>query len=307
MSSKLLAIKNYNHNHDIISDYDFFDFFINIKHSIRPNIDVIKNNNNYYFKTNKVIKKGENLSINFKNISPNYNNLNQQGGNLNDLVDNVNNLKKSIKKFAIEANEFIMFMQNKSNLKKHKLKEFKIRMNKSKYFKNSVDNKFIYKIAKILKKKSFIQKGGTYNLQDGMTNNIEKLPNVEVGSFIHHPQSITTTQKIDKLHLILDLLGIIPGYGIAADTINFLLYFIRGEYTDSFYSLICLIPTVGSLIGLTAKYLIKYFSNKNPDYRKYYNSVASLKEITKELQIVENRNFDIDNIVYNEVENDYSV
>jgi hypothetical protein len=305
MSSKLLAIKNYDHNHDIISDYDFFDFFINIEHSNRPNIDVIKNNNNYFFKTNRIIEKGEKLSMNFKIISSNYNNLNQHGGNLNHLIDNVNNLKKSIKKFSLEANEFIIFMQNKNNLKKHKLNEFKNKMNKSEYFKNSIDNKFIYKVAKILKKKSFIQKGGTYNLQDGMTNNIERLPNIEAGSFIHHPQSITMTQKIDKLHLILDLLGIIPGYGIAADTINFLLYFIRGEYTDSFYSLICLIPTVGSLIGLTTKYLIKYFSNKNPDYRKYYNSITSLKEITKELQIVENKNFNIDDIAYNDIENEY--
>ena len=46
------------------------------------------------------------------------------------------------------------------------------------------------------------------NDQDGMTNNVEVLPNVERGSFIHHSQSITFTQKIDKLHLLLDLIGL---------------------------------------------------------------------------------------------------
>ena len=105
---------------------------------------------------------------------------------------------------------------------------------------------------------------------------------------------------------LLDILGIIPGYGIAADTINFLLYFVRGEYGDALFSLICLIPTVGSLLGLTGKYIAKYFENSPPEYREYYKSMVSLKDRAKEFQMIENKNLDLDNIAYQDSDQEYS-
>ena len=67
-----------------------------------------------------------------------------------------------------------------------------------------------------------------------------------------------------------------------------------------------MIPTVGSLIGLSAKYIVKFLYNRNPDYRKYYNSMASLKDITKELRIVENKHLDLDDMAFNEDNDDFN-
>ena len=95
--------------------------------------------------------------------------------------------------------------------------------------------------------------------------------------------------------------------GIAADVVNFLLYFVRGEYSDAFYSLICMIPTVGSIIGLTTKYVSKYLYNRKPEYQEYYNSMKSLKDITKELRIVENKHKDLDNFAYKDEQEDFNL
>ena len=300
MQYKVRALNDYTFNQDIMSDFKFFDFFTNIKHSERPNIDVIKYDNKYFFKTNRFIKKGEILSINFNSIIKSKTNNSQVGG----MNKNIKNL---IKEFTNESKVIFEFIQKK-NFNKASINDLKKNLNQSKFFKNDLSNKFIYRVAKLYKKNINTDQfgGDAANLQDGMTNKIERLPTVEVGSFIHHPQAITISQRIDKLHLLLDILGIIPGYGIAADTVNFLLYFVRGEYSDAFYSLICLIPTVGSLIGLSIKYLIKFIYNKNPDFRNYYNSVKSLKDITKELQIVENKNLNLDDIAYKDQENEYN-
>tara|TARA_R110000751_G_scaffold45637_1_gene103393 strand:- start:1108 stop:1608 length:501 start_codon:yes stop_codon:yes gene_type:complete len=56
-------------------------------------------------------------------------------------------------------------------------------------------------------------------------------------------------------HLALDALGLIPGPGEAADLANALWYAKEGEYLNSAFSLISMIPEVGDLVGKGAKNL----------------------------------------------------
>jgi hypothetical protein len=294
MQQYLFAKNNYENNYDLLLDFSIYEILFNSKYSKNPNVGLIKKDQVSYFKTLKPIKKGEALTINFKS----NNNLNFQKGGFSK-----NSIKSELNNFFTICKKLTLFIENK-NFKSNDIRELKKEVNVNNYF--QINNEMIYKTAKEIKKyKSNIMKGGGMNDQDGMTNNVEVLPNVERGSFIHHSQSITFTQKIDKLHLLLDLIGLVPTYGIAADVVNFLLYFVRGEYSDAFYSLICMIPTVGSILGLTTKYLVKFFNNRKPEYQEYYNSMQSLKDITKELRIVENKHRNLDNFAYKDNDEEF--
>ena len=284
MSSNITAKNNYNKN-DLLRNYNVYDFFLFTNTKSKSNVCMILDNNKYYLKATNNIKKGDCLSLNIVNL--------QTGGSYNKNRSN-SNLIKEFNEFTELSYKLLNFI-NCKNFCKNNIKNLKDELNKSNLLKNNpLSNKFIYKIIK----KSYNQDGGTYNYEDGMTNKIERLPQVEVGPFYNQPQAITFTQKINTLHLILDLIGIIPFYGLAADTVNFLLYFIRGEYGDAFYSLICMIPTIGSILGLTAKYTEKFIFNRNPEYRKYYDSLRSLKDITTELRLIEDKNVNLDDQAY---------
>ena len=294
MQEYLIAKNDYKNDYDILLDFNIYDILLNTKQSSRPNIALNKKNNSVLFKTINSIKKGDFLSI---DLGLNKNIIFQKGG------FKMEDIKLELSEFFKTSKKVVSFIESQ-NFTADNIRKLKSEVNSNKFLK--LNNKMIYQAAKELKNTRKEQKGGSMNDQDGMTNKIEVLPDVEVGSFIHHPQAITMTQKIDKLHLLLDLIGLIPIYGIAADVVNFLLYFVRGEYSDAFYSLICMIPTVGSLIGLSAKYIVKFIYNRNPDYKKYYNSISSLKNITKELRIVENKHLDLDDIAYDEDNEDFN-
>jgi len=276
----------------------FIDFISNVKHSENPNVDIIFKDNKYYFYPNNSLINN-NFTINFDRFNINRS-LNLKGGSIKKR----NNLIKGLIEFNVLANDVLTFFKEKK-FSKQNIRFLKNKINKK--YNYAIKNKDLYKIGKLLKqfKKKKNQIGGS-NINDGMTNNIEKLEDIERGSFIHNPQAVPFTQKINRLHLILDLFGLIPGYGIAADTINFIIYFIRGEYSDALFSLICLIPTVGSIFGIIGRYITKFFQNKSPDYRKYYKSMISLKEITKELQDIENKNLDLDTIAYKDDSDDFN-
>lgn len=286
MSLNITAKNNYNKN-DLLRNYNVYDFFLFTNTKTKSNVSLIldNNNNKYYLKATRNIKKGDCLSLNIVDL--------QTGGSYIKNKSN-SNLVKEFNEFTKLGYKLLNFI-NCQNFGKNNIKNIKNELNKSNLLKkNPLNNKFIYKIIK----KSYTQEGGVYNYEDGMTNKIERLPQVEVGPFYNQPQAITFTQKINTLHLILDLIGIIPFYGLAADTVNFLLYFIRGEYGDAFYSLICMIPTIGSILGLTAKYTEKFIFNRNPEYRKYYDSLRSLKDITTELRLIEDKNLNLDDQAY---------
>jgi len=57
--------------------------------------------------------------------------------------------------------------------------------------------------------------------------------------------------------LILDILGLIPGYGIIFDIINALIYLYNGEYVLMALSIIAIIPGAGDAFALAAKSIAK--------------------------------------------------
>ena len=93
----------------------------------------------------------------------------------------------------------------------------------------------------------------------------------------------------------MDILSVIPYYGTMIALSNFMLSFIRGEYQDSLFALVEAVQPLGPYIGVPFKYLFKYLKNKKPDYRKYYETLISLRQVTKELQAFDYKNLDLDN------------
>jgi len=66
------------------------------------------------------------------------------------------------------------------------------------------------------------------------------------------------TKMLDIIDTILDIAGFIPGLGIAIDIAGFLLSAVRLKFVDAFFSLINIIPVVGSFIGTPGKYITKF-------------------------------------------------
>lgn len=73
----------------------------------------------------------------------------------------------------------------------------------------------------------------------------------------------TGFQLIDWIQVGLDIAGFIPAAGIPIDTLSMIISLIRGQYMDVMFSLINIIPVVGSFIGTPLKYLTKYLSYIN--------------------------------------------
>ena len=74
-------------------------------------------------------------------------------------------------------------------------------------------------------------------------------------------QYLEETTLLDVTHLSLDLLGLVPGWGEAADFANAVLYIKHKEYLLAALSIISLIPAIGDLLGKSTKfslYLAKY-------------------------------------------------
>lgn len=107
-------------------------------------------------------------------------------------------------------------------------------------------------------------------------------------------------------HLALDALGLIPGPGEAADLANALWYAKEGEYLNSAFSLISMVPEVGDLIGKGAKNIkrlsggaTKFVEKIEPFFVKFWPSVlkaiekiAEWKPYIKELDAAVNKMFD---------------
>jgi len=60
---------------------------------------------------------------------------------------------------------------------------------------------------------------------------------------------LTEDQALEILQTELDLIGLIPGPGDAADLVNASIYALRGKYILAAFSLMCIIPAVGTALG----------------------------------------------------------
>tara|TARA_Y100001937_G_scaffold116510_1_gene168525 strand:+ start:368 stop:1216 length:849 start_codon:yes stop_codon:yes gene_type:complete len=148
-------------------------------------------------------------------------------------------------------------------------------------------------------------------------SNLKQIINEEIELF-HHEQIMLQEQKrIDKLHnqmrqevlsedwkkelphIGLDVLGLIPGLGEAADLTNAALYAKKGEHLMAALSVISMIPAIGDAIGKGGKigvylskfgakggtkagaYLGKLLSKQMPKITKTLNALKSNKLIGK--------------------------
>lgn len=64
--------------------------------------------------------------------------------------------------------------------------------------------------------------------------------------------------SLDFVQLGLDIAGYIPTVGIPFDMTSMIISIIRENYVDAMFSFISIIPIVGSFIGTTGKYTLKY-------------------------------------------------
>lgn len=71
-------------------------------------------------------------------------------------------------------------------------------------------------------------------------------------------ESSEYTKILDIVGLIIDIIGFIPGIGIAIDATGFILSVSRSQWYNSICSLINMIPVIGSFIGTPLKYLRRY-------------------------------------------------
>lgn len=66
-------------------------------------------------------------------------------------------------------------------------------------------------------------------------------------------QRLTDQQKSDIAHHILDVIGLMPGPGDVADVINAAIYAREKQYFLAALSVICLIPAIGTAVGIAKK------------------------------------------------------
>ena len=83
----------------------------------------------------------------------------------------------------------------------------------------------------------------------------------------------TISKSIDIIDSIIDIAGFIPGAGIVIDAAGVLVSLLRGRFLDAF-SVINIIPVIGSFIGTPSKYITKYIR-----YKKKYDKLVRMKEM----------------------------
>lgn len=97
--------------------------------------------------------------------------------------------------------------------------------------------------------------------------------------------SIQEGWKRDAGHFALDVIGLLPGPGELADFANAMWYAREGEYLNSAFSLISMIPEVGDLIGKGAKNIkrmssgaVKFFDKVEPLIFRFWPTVLEAIE-----------------------------
>jgi hypothetical protein len=84
---------------------------------------------------------------------------------------------------------------------------------------------------------------------------------------------------LDGLQLVLDIIGVVPGFGDIADIINAAISFARGNYFEGFLSIIGAIPVVGSAIAIPLKAALKGFSKAGDILKTAFKTGKSADEV----------------------------
>jgi len=83
---------------------------------------------------------------------------------------------------------------------------------------------------------------------------------------------------VDTAQTVLDVAGLVPGVGEAADLTNIAIHAYRGQYFHALLSLMSMIPTVGDIVAKPLKFLISS-GKKIP-----YQNLATLKPYIPKIQ-----------------------
>lgn len=160
-----------------------------------------------------------------------------------------------------------------NNIYKNNIKKEKIINNLSK----QINRKEIEKILKKLNEiKSDLEKIFFENKMVGGYDE-KKLkewqPTFLTNIYGWEPDTTTVTKSLDIVDTIIDFAGFIPGLGIPIDITGFLFSLARQRYVDAMFSLINVIPVIGSFIGTPGKYITKFLRVK-----KKIDKIKEMKE-----------------------------
>lgn len=110
---------------------------------------------------------------------------------------------------------------------------------------------------------------GKHPLEDARLPTVSEL--AELGQFILEPERYmewVVDVSLKMTHLILDVAGVVPGYGEAADVINGLIYLAEGDLQNAALSAVSMIPFVGwAGVGL------KYMAKGSPDVAEWLGKI----------------------------------
>lgn len=101
---------------------------------------------------------------------------------------------------------------------------------------------------------------------------------------------IAESSLSDAGHVALDIAGIVPGVGEAADATNALWYIKNRDYLSAALSLISMVPEIGDAVGKGAKYIsksklgAKALAKYGPTVLKYWPKVLKAAETSKKFK-----------------------
>lgn len=210
-------------------------------------IDIKKNkSNDIKFKLNK-IKNFDLTDVNLDKLSLNFKKLSYIL-NLINYSTNINFLNKKNFLNILKNDIYISTEVNLSNKDIFSL------------LKKSIQNKHsLNKINKI--------KTNKINMNGGSMNDI----------FDWNKNTKRSTKILDLTSFFLDILGLIPLYGIVFDGSNVLLSLVRGDILNAAFSLISLIPIIG-MIGPSLKIGYKLSKKKIPSNENLDDSSESSED-----------------------------
>jgi hypothetical protein len=176
------------------------------------------------------------------------NNINIKKDKLDELSLNIKKLSYIINLINYSINNNIFKKDKFINLLKNDIyKTTNINLDKKNIFnllKKSIENKNSFKKINKLNRNKINIKGGSMN-----------------DMFIWDKNTRQSTKILDLTSFFLDILGLVPMYGIIFDGSNVILNLLRGDILNAAFSLIGLVPVIG-VIGPSLKLGYK-LSKKN--------------------------------------------
>ena len=214
--------------------------------------DIINNNNEIY--KQKILKiKNTNKNINIPD-----NNVNKLSSDLHKLSYAITLINFSINKNFINKKGFLKELTNEIN----QVTAINFSTNDVfKLIKQSIENK---KMLQELDNNTLYKKQNVIDMKGGFFAEY----------FDWNKDTGFITKVLDIGTTLLDILGFIPGAGIAIDGLAIIINLLRGDFLSAGFSLINIIPLIGSFIGTPIK-VIKKIAKMNARINRIKDFVSS--------------------------------